>query len=89
MFKPLVLLFRCYNFSDKFQCGKFFSFNNSFDPLSVNRTKWSNTLKQFVGNSLALPVPYISEICIEIKIKLNFLISQFFVVPQKVPLRSS
>ena len=24
---------------------------NSFSPLSANLTKWSNTLKQFVGNS--------------------------------------
>ena len=42
-------------------------------------------------HQLTLPVPYISESCIEIKIKLNFLFSQF-VVPEKVlwrPLRSS
>ena len=31
-----------------------------------------------------LPVPRISESCIEIKIKFLFLFSHFFVVPQKV-----
>ena len=25
--------------------------NNGFNPLSANPTKWSNTLKQFVGKS--------------------------------------
>ena len=25
------------------------------DPLSVNPTKWSNTLKQFVGNNRRVP----------------------------------
>ena len=33
---------------------------------------------------LNLPVPCISEIYIEIQIKLNFLFSHFFVVPQTV-----
>ena len=35
-------------------------------------------------HQLTLPVPYISESCIEIKITLNFLFSHFFVVPEKV-----
>ena len=31
--------------------------NSPFNPLSANPTKWSNTLKQFVGN---LPTNYLS-----------------------------
>ena len=29
---------------------------NSFNPLSANTTKWSNTLRQFVGNLNRLSV---------------------------------
>ena len=28
--------------------------NNSINPLSANPTKWSNTVKQFVGNCLSV-----------------------------------
>ena len=46
--------------------------------------KTATTVYHLLLHVLTLPVPYISESCIEIKMKLKFLFSHFFVLPQKV-----
>ena len=38
-------------FSDVFMRFEKFNFASNVNPLSANPTKWSNTLKQFVGSS--------------------------------------
>ena len=49
-FRGLFPIFFCCDNDTLFIVINLFIAKNWFNPLSVNPTKWSNTLKQFVGN---------------------------------------
>ena len=46
------------------------SFRSFFNPLETNPTKWSNTLKHFVGNSFECVRPFCEVGAYRINIKL-------------------
>ena len=50
LFSWVVPIFFCCDNDTLFIVIELFIAKNWFNPLSVNPTKWSNTLKQFVGN---------------------------------------
>ena len=56
--------------------SKFTNFISLFNPLSTNPTKWSNTLKQFVGN---LPMSCLSVIDHFVILALKGLTKNFYI----------
>ena len=65
-------------FTSAFIYQNFKSYHNCFLAIQQRLSAYTNHYLV-----LTLPVPYISESCIKIKINFNFLFSHFFVVPQK------